>query len=113
MPVRAKMVRVVLTCGVAFGFAGRTIAATTPGSVIGWGEPRGGTVPAMETNDIALGAGESHSLSVRASGTAAAWGYNGSHQTDVPAGLVNVIAVSGGDSHSIALKADGRVIAWG
>ena len=62
---------------------------------------------------MAIAAGSSHSLALRADGTVAAWGYNGSGQTNVPPGLTNVVAIAGGDIHSLALKADGRVIVWG
>jgi hypothetical protein len=42
----------------------------------------------------------------------AAWGDDGSGQTDVP-GLTNVVAVAGGLYHSLALSGQGTVMAWG
>jgi alpha-tubulin suppressor-like RCC1 family protein len=85
------------------------------GEVVAWGSNHSGQamVPAGLSNVVAVGAGEYHSLAVRADGTVAAWGDNTFGQTDVPAGLSNVVAVAAGYSYSLALRADGRVIAWG
>jgi hypothetical protein len=55
---------VFLLCAWALG-ASEAGAAGTPGIVIGWGESRGGSVPAAETNDLAMDAGEIHSLAGR------------------------------------------------
>jgi hypothetical protein len=43
----------------------------------------------------------------------AAWGENGSGQTNVPADLNEVVAVSGGAYYSLALRSNGTVVAWG
>ena len=67
---------------------------------------------------MAIAAGASHSLALKADGTVVAWGLNTSGQTSVPGELKNVataavVAIAAGGSHSLALKADGTVVAWG
>ena len=62
---------------------------------------------------MAIGAGEYHSLAVKADGTVRAWGDNSQDQCSLPPGLTNIVAVAGGGAHSLALAADGSVIAWG
>jgi alpha-tubulin suppressor-like RCC1 family protein len=78
------------------------------------------------TNVVAIAAGESHSLALRADGTVWSWGYDGWGQlgrgvrdlnphptpTAVP-GLSNVVAIAAGKSHSLAIRSDGTVWAWG
>ena len=73
------------------------------------------TVPAGFSNIVAIAAGPSHNLVVRADGTVAAWGgnINAYGYTNVPPGLSNVVAVAAGSSHSLALRSDGTVVAWG
>ena len=71
------------------------------------------TVPAGLSNVVAVAAGASHSLALRADGTVAAWGDNSAGQTTVPVGLSNVVAVAAGGYHSLALRTDGTVAAWG
>ncbi|WP_406505454.1 immunoglobulin domain-containing protein [Streptomyces sp. NBC_01602] len=48
-------------------------------------------------------------------GRVAAWGYNGSGQTDVPASLdgKTVTAIAAGQQHGLALTSEGKVTAWG
>ena len=76
------------------------------------------------TNVIAISAGVSHTVALRADGTVWAWGSNSSGQlgdntitarhTPVQVqNLTNVIAISAGGSHTVALRADGTVWAWG
>jgi alpha-tubulin suppressor-like RCC1 family protein len=77
---------------------------------------------------VAIAAGGTFSLALRADGTVLAWGNNQSgelgdgsaptdHATPVPvAGLgpgSNVIAIVAGGASSYALKSDGTVLAWG
>jgi alpha-tubulin suppressor-like RCC1 family protein len=70
-----------------------------------------GLFPATLSASNAYGIGTApFTLDVR---SVAAFGNNGSGQTNVPAGLSNVLAVVGGGSDTYALKADGRVVAWG
>lgn len=71
-----------------------------------------------------LSAGDNHNCALRADGSVACWGADGSGQlgdggnTDsftplTVSGLNNVTAVSAGDSFSCALKSDGGVVCWG
>ena len=78
---------------------------------------------------IAIAAGQSHSLALKADGTVLAWGYNGYGQlgdgtstTRSRVGavldtsynlLTGIRAIAAGNSHSLALTADGRVLTWG
>jgi hypothetical protein len=83
--------------------------------VVAWGSNYSGqmNVPANLTNAIAIAAGDSHSLVLRADGRVMAWGLNSAGQTNVPASLTNASAVAAGGTHSLALRSDGRVVAWG
>jgi len=65
------------------------------------------------TNIVAVAAGDSFSVALRADGTVIAWGDNVYGQTNVPVGLSNVVAIAAGASHAVALRADGTVVAWG
>jgi alpha-tubulin suppressor-like RCC1 family protein len=77
---------------------------------------------------VAIAAGLSHSLALKADGTVVAWGSNSEGQTDLSAGLANVAAIAAGgwyeqgrigtnlsysSGFSLALKTDGTVVAWG
>ncbi len=80
---------------------------------------------------VAIAAGSTHALAVRADGTVLAWGTNTVGEIGNPAvsgtqhsavnvagvggvGLLNgVIAVAAGESFSLALRHDGTVVAWG
>jgi hypothetical protein len=79
-------------------------------------------IPPSLTNAVAVAAGATHSLALRADGTVVAWGgYNAFGQTNIPPGLTNVVAIAAGGydiffddvGHSLALRADGTVAAWG
>lgn len=81
------------------------------------------------TNVVAVSAGTSHSLALKADGTVWAWGDNGFGQiarTDtngsIPrpsqigatvTGFTDIVAIEAGAYHNLALKADGSVWAWG
>lgn len=97
----------------AFGSGTSREAELHVNVVAAWG---GGYIqdePADLTNVLAVAGGGYHSLALRADGTVAAWGENGTGQTDVPSTLTNVAAVACGWFHSLALQADGTVVAWG
>jgi hypothetical protein len=75
---------------------------------VAWGDNGSGqaTVPGGLNSVVAIAAGDSHSLALKADGTVVAWGSNGSGQRTVPAGLSGVVAIAAGGAHSLALKAD-------
>ncbi len=86
-----------------------------PSSVVAWGYNSFGqtTIPAGLTTVVAVAAGNSHTVALKADGTVVAWGSNGYGQTTIPAGLTTLVAVAAGYYHTVALKADGTVVAWG
>jgi hypothetical protein len=86
------------------------LVSPAPGTVVGLGIP---VVPADLTNAIAIAAGATHCLAVRADGTVEGWGHTQFHAEEPPAGLSNVVAVAAGDWASLALRRDGTVAGWG
>jgi alpha-tubulin suppressor-like RCC1 family protein len=80
-------------------------------NVIGWGANSQGqiNVPASATNVIAVAAGFTHSLALRADGSVISWGSS----TVVPANVTNATSIAAGANHSLALLSDMRVAAWG
>jgi alpha-tubulin suppressor-like RCC1 family protein len=121
-----------------------SLAIRADGSVVAWGHNRSGelgdgTAPTDHhtavgvqglgagSGVVALAAGDSHALALKADGTVLAWGNNRSgelgdgtaadHPTPVTvAGLgagSGVIKIAAGGASSLALKADGTVLAWG
>jgi len=91
-----------------------TPVTTSAGNrVVAWGSNTYAitNAPAAATNVIAIAAGQSFSLALKADGTVLAWGASGF--TNVPAGLSNVVAIAAGGGQSLALKEDGSLIAWG
>jgi alpha-tubulin suppressor-like RCC1 family protein len=98
--------------GVTFGFP-QLFAASQRVKV--WGNYNGEgqtNVPANLGNIISVKAA-SHTLVLKANGTAVAWGFNNEGQTVLPAGLSNLVAVAAGNWFSLALKSDATVATWG
>jgi len=62
---------------------------------------------------LAIAAGLSHSLALKADGSVICWGANNSGQTTIPADATNVVAIAAGVNHSLALRADGAIVGWG
>jgi hypothetical protein len=71
--------------------------------------------PAGLTNVVAIGAGGSHSVALRADGTVVAWGEGMGRpgRMRVPGDLSNVVSIAVGYDHTLALRRDGTVVAWG
>jgi len=84
------------------------------GEIAAWGTNQFGqvSVPIGATSIVAVAAGPSHSLALKADGTVIAWGQNNNGQTSVPEGLTNVVAVGAGIPN-LALREDGTVVSWG
>jgi alpha-tubulin suppressor-like RCC1 family protein len=80
-------------------------------NVIAWGANTQGqcNVPPSATNVVAVAAGGTFSLAVRADGSVVAWGMVPNPPTD----LTNAVQIAAGYSHCLALKADGTIVAWG
>jgi exopolysaccharide biosynthesis protein len=70
-------------------------------------------VPTAASNLVAIAAGGSHSLALRADGTVLAWGSDLDGEGTAPMGLTNAVAIAAGGYHNLALDAAGEVIAWG
>jgi hypothetical protein len=81
--------------------------------VVGWGAAPQASVPGWLSNVVAVAAGGTHSLALRADGTVAAWGASTYGKTNVPGTLSNVVAVAAGGQHSLALQANGTLVGWG
>jgi alpha-tubulin suppressor-like RCC1 family protein len=115
-----------------------SLALTSTGSVLAWGEAvlgngsnTGSTTPVAVslpagTTVTAIAAGYDHSLALTSTGSVLAWGDNaagelgngttGSGATPVavslPAGTT-ITAIAAGSEHSLALTSTGSVLAWG
>ena len=100
--------------------AALTVTPAFPGSVVVWGGNGLGqaTVPlAAQSGILAVAAGGSHTLALKADGTLVSWGevYDGTEYvaSPAPSSLSGVTAIAAGANHSAALKTDGSVVAWG
>lgn len=74
------------------------------------------SLPSSATNLVAISAGPSYLLGLKADGTVAV--FPGTLPlffvpTNVPTGLNSVSALAAGQSHCLALKSNGTVVAWG
>ena len=100
-------------------FVGTTLSADaqlTLLCVVTWGTTNNyglGNVPVDLTNVVAIAAGDSHSVALKANGRVVAWGNNFYGQTNVPASLSNVVAIAAAWQHTVALRSNGTVVAWG
>ena len=83
--------------------------------MVAWGDNSLGQtdVPGGLTDVVAIGAGASHGLALKADGTVVAWGDNRYGQLNIPPDLHDVTAIAGGWVHNLAVKSDGTVVAWG
>ena len=85
------------------------------GAIVGWGNYyyNQSIQPPGLDDVVAISAGGTHSLALRADGTVVGWGANNRGQATPPQGLADITAVSAGSQHSLALTSDGIVVAWG
>jgi alpha-tubulin suppressor-like RCC1 family protein len=121
------------------GSSAHSLGLRANGTVWGWGNNGGGRLGNNTTTNtsfpilvvgeftdwIHVGAGSSHSLGIRANGTAWAWGENfqgrlGDNTTtnrsspvSVVGGFTDWIQVTGGGDHSLGVRANGTAWAWG
>jgi hypothetical protein len=89
-----------------------TLALTSAGTVVAWGEESsvnmnyGQTnVPAGLSNVVSIAAGYANSLALQSDGTMTCWGQN-------PLTLTGIKAIAAG-IHNVVLRNDGTVYAWG
>lgn len=89
--------------------------ALANGEIVAWGNNNFGqcNAPSPSADFIAVAAGESHSLGLKADGSIVAWGNNENGQCNVPSPNADFIAVAAGSMHSLGLKANGSIVAWG
>lgn len=76
------------------------------------------TLPAAtQSNVVAIAAGSSHGLVLKADGTLFAWNYSSpaavSPLTQIPVDATDILSIAAADDHFLALRRDGRVFAWG
>ena len=82
------------------------------GAVVGWGSMLVDSNDFAGRNFVAVAAGGSHSLALKADGRIVGWGRNDDGQATAPSGN-DFVVVSAGGYHSLALKSDGSIIGWG
>ena len=92
-----------------------SLGLKSDGTIVGWGTDAGGqtTMPAPNTNFVAVAAAHLHSLGLKSDGTIVGWGDDYYGQTNVPEPNTNFVAVAGGGDHSLGLKSDGTIVGWG
>ena len=74
-------------------------------TVVGWGSSANGqtNAPRSLTNVLAVAAGGTFNLALKANGTLAGWGNNIQGQINIPVGLTNVAAMVGGTNFGLAI----------
>ena len=105
-----------LAVGAAAGVAhGQSVVCWGAGTANSGVDPHYGQslVPAGLGTVASVAAGSRHTVALKADGSVACWGYNGTGECTVPAGLGTVASVAAGYYHTVALKADGSVACWG
>jgi hypothetical protein len=78
--------------------------------------PTNATSYPIQTDTVAVAAGENFFLALLTNGTVMAWGetnFVDIGQTSVPPGLTNVVAIFAGPRYGLALRSDGTVEGWG
>jgi alpha-tubulin suppressor-like RCC1 family protein len=119
MPLKKKEIVTALIALMLFsGLANGLFGQAPDGTIWAWGSNNWGhcTVPAPNSEFIAISSGDWHSLGLKSDGSIVAWGhypYGDNGQCNVPAPNSDFVAVSAGGYHSLGLKSDGSVVAWG
>jgi len=93
-----------------------SLALKTDRTLQAWGDDSAGQsdfFPAGQSNYVAIGCGQLHSVALNSNGIPVTAGDNLFSQQEIPTNLSNVVAVAAGFYHSLALRKDGTVIAWG
>jgi alpha-tubulin suppressor-like RCC1 family protein len=96
--------------------ANRALAQDS-GPIVMWGAER--VVSPEELSDLtAIGAGEYHSLGLKADGSIVSWGAtlcDDMGECDLPAPNADFVAIGSGQEvrHSLALRVDGSIVGWG
>jgi alpha-tubulin suppressor-like RCC1 family protein len=92
------------------------LAATTPGfsgTIVGWGANNNGqATPPVGTDFMAIAAGLTDGLALRADGSIVGWGLNAYGEATPPSGT-GFTAIAVGGYHSLALRANGSIAGWG
>lgn len=105
----------VLLVAVACVPAGTAIAQS--GGLAQWGGTgnfQGQNQPALAGPYIAIAAGDSHSVALRADGSLVQWGNSFAGQTqNQPALAGPYMAIAAGGQQSLALRRDGSLVQWG
>jgi len=78
-------------------------AQSNQGSIVGWGSQVVGVD--LSSGFVAVAAGASHSLGLKADGSIVAWGYNDSGQTNVPAPNTGFVAGAAGFIYGLSRRA--------
>ncbi|HWQ90776.1 MAG TPA: hypothetical protein VN673_03825 [Clostridia bacterium] len=104
---RTSWLRPILTLTCIASLIPNCLAQT----VVTWGSNNygQGIVPASATNVVAVSAGSTYNLALRADGTVVTWGSG----YPIPLAATNVAAIASGLRHNVALKSNGTVVAWG
>ena len=93
---------------------GAILARDTSGVVRGWGVPPHGVTTVPKQAHHSLWPATTHSVALRADGTAICWGSNADGQCNAPSGPFRQIA-AGGETRgfTIGLRPDGTLESWG
>jgi hypothetical protein len=65
------------------------------------------------TGFVAIAAGVSYGLALKADGSIAAWGLNDHGQCNGTSPNADIVAIAASDLYAQALKANGSIISWG